>query len=140
MHMPAGRPGGMLPPSPGATPEALPVPAAPEQKAIPSPSALRELTTHEALPRQEATPKQAEMARDEKMKSFLKMFPEYGEEEFQLANDDLYPDWKKRVAPEGTWNDFLKVYGEFIQWWTDAGSPPEPGMKLWGKFLATKKR
>ena len=72
--------------------------------------------------------------------AFSKSFPDYGEEEFQLANDDLYPDWKRTYAPDGTWLEFLKVYGEFIEWWTDAGSPPEPGFKLWKDFLGTRKK
>ncbi len=81
-----------------------------------------------------------ELSPEAKLKMFQSEFPEYGKEEFQLANDDLYPNWKKALAPNGTWPEFLAVYKEFIQWWTDSGSPPEPGFKLWRKFMATKKK
>ena len=79
-----------------------------------------------------------EMSKEEKFKLFQKTFADFGEEEFQLAVDDLYPDWKKRFAPNGNWPEFLGVYRDFIQWWTDAGSPSESGFKLWQDFLETK--
>jgi hypothetical protein len=82
------------------------------------------------------TPK--ELTEEEKLQVFKKVFPEFGKDEFQLANDDLYPDWKKTVSPTGTWSDFLSVYGDFVQWWNDQGSPPEPGYKLWRDFLANR--
>lgn len=90
---------------------------------------------------QVARPKEApEMGKEEKLSTFKKEFPEFGQDEFQLANDDLYPDWKKRIAPNGTWPEFLAVYRDFIQWWNDAGSPPEPGFKLWKEFLTSGKK
>jgi hypothetical protein len=83
------------------------------------------------------TPKETEeLSEKEKLEEFKKVFPDFGKEEFQLASDDLYPDWKKRVSPDGTWSEFLDVYGKFVQWWADQGSPPEPGFKLWKEFTA----
>jgi hypothetical protein len=79
----------------------------------------------------------SEMGKEEKLMFFQKLFPEFGQDEFQLANDDLYPDWKNRIAPNGNWNQFLAVYKNFVQWWNDSGSPPEPGLKLWKDFLAS---
>lgn len=79
------------------------------------------------------------MGREERLKLFKSEFPDYGEEEFELANDDLFPDWQKTFAPDATWKEFLPVYREFIQWWIDSGSPPEPGAKLWQDFMNTKK-
>ncbi len=81
-----------------------------------------------------------EMTADEKFSAFKKVFPNFGKDEFMLANDDLYPDWKKSIAPNGSWNDFLNTYGQFIQWWNDAGSPPEPGLKLWKDFVSSVKK
>lgn len=81
-----------------------------------------------------------EMNKEEKYKLFQKMFADFGEEEFQLANDDLYPDWRKRFAPNGNWPEFLGVYRDFIQWWNDAGNPSESGFKLWQDFLSTRVR
>lgn len=78
-----------------------------------------------------------EMSEEQKFAAFKKQYPDFGKDEFQLANDDLYPDWKKNLKPDGTWPEFLNVYGDFIQWWTDAGSPAESGMTLWKKFLAS---
>lgn len=82
----------------------------------------------------------SEMGVEEKFNVFKHMFPNFGKDEFLLANDDLYPDWKKSVAPKGNWNEFLKTYGDFIQWWNDTGQPPESGFKLWKDFLASRKR
>jgi hypothetical protein len=81
-----------------------------------------------------------EETKEERLKAFQKQFPDFGPEEFQLANDDLFPHWKKQVAPNGTWTDFLGVYRDFIQWWNESGSPPEPGFKLWKDYLASKGR
>lgn len=82
------------------------------------------------------TPSRApELSQEEKFAVFKKQFRDFGKDEFQLANDDLYPEWKKNLKPDGTWEEFLDVYGEFIQWWSDAGSPAESGMTLWKKFL-----
>lgn len=80
-----------------------------------------------------------ELTKEEKFKAFKVFFPDFDQDEFQLANDDLYPDWKKNVAPNGSWSEFLTVYRDFIQWWTDAGSPSEQGYKLWKDFLAKEK-
>jgi hypothetical protein len=77
---------------------------------------------------------------DERVKQFQKAFPGFGKEEFQLANDDLYPDWKKNISPNGTWTEFLGVYKQFVQWWTDNGSPQESGLKLWKDFLASRQK
>jgi len=87
----------------------------------------------------QSLPKAAEMSPAEKFASFKKEFPDFGKDEYQLANDDLYPDWKANVNPKGTWKEFLTVYRDFIQWWSDAGSPPEPGFKLWKDFLKSRK-
>ncbi|MEM3421830.1 MAG: hypothetical protein QW315_06215, partial [Candidatus Hadarchaeum sp.] len=35
--------------------------------------------------------KETELSNEEKFKVFQKAFPEFGQDEFQLANDDLYP-------------------------------------------------
>jgi hypothetical protein len=78
------------------------------------------------------------MSKEDRLRVFQKVFPEFGQDEFQLADDDLYPFWKKTEAPNGTWPEFLVMYKDFIQWWTDAGSPPEPGFKLWKDFRAGK--
>jgi hypothetical protein len=78
-----------------------------------------------------------ELSKEERLKAFHKQFPEYGEEEFQLANDDLYPNWKKKQADGGDWQEFLNLYGDFIKWWTDKGSPAY-SPKLWDEFLAER--
>jgi len=81
-----------------------------------------------------------EETKEERFKAFQKQFPDFGPEEFQLANDDLFPHWKKQASPNGTWMDFLGAYRDFIKWWNEKGSPPEPGFKLWKDFLASKDR
>ncbi|MGC8603071.1 MAG: hypothetical protein ACP5VS_05205, partial [Desulfomonilaceae bacterium] len=81
-----------------------------------------------------------ELSSEEKYKIFHQMFPDFGEDEFQLANDDLFPDWQKKYAPNGTWNEFLVTYKDFIRWWNDAGNPAETGVKLWQEFLAARGR
>ena len=97
--------------------------------------------TKEAPPKTAARGKESpELSLDERVKQFQKAFPGFGKEEFQLANDDLYPDWKKNVAPNGTWLEFLGVYRDFVQWWTDQGSPPEAGSKLWKDFLTLRSK
>jgi hypothetical protein len=68
--------------------------------------------------------------------AFRRVFPDFGTHEFDLAQDDLYPDWKRSVSPAGTWAEFLAVYKKFVQWWSDRGSPAEPGMEQWKRFLA----
>jgi len=80
------------------------------------------------------------MTMDQKFAAFKKVFPNFGKDEFMLANDDLYPDWKKNVSPSGNWNDFLNTYGQFIQWWNDAGSPSEAGFKLWRDFMSSTRK
>jgi hypothetical protein len=133
MNMPGMTP---QPPTEAVEPATPPVTAHRED---PSVSARKESVTP-APAVQAARPKEApEMSKEEKYKVFQQAFPDFGEDEFQLANDDLYPDWKKNLAPKGTWTEFLVVYRDFIQWWNEAGSPPEPGFKLWKDFLARKK-
>jgi hypothetical protein len=126
-----------------APPTEVPAPAHPtdrgfqEQPAAPSPpppaAPAPEQTA--AKPAVKETP---ELSKEEKFQKFQKLFPQFGQEEFQLANDDLYPDWKANVSKSGTWDQFLNVYRDFVQWWLDAGSPPEPGFKLWKDFLASR--
>jgi hypothetical protein len=155
MNMPAPSPATSPAPSPG---EVVPPSAAqPSPSEATTPKVLKETPGQPAPPKErvaaavtpekqgapvEETPAAAEapspMSRDERLRAFKQQYPDYGEEEFQLANDDLFPDWKKKVAPNGTWPEFLKVYHEFVQWWADSGSPPEPGFQLWQKFLASK--
>ena len=78
--------------------------------------------------------------RPEKLKLFQTTFPDFGEDEFQLANDDLFPDWKKRIAPNGTWGDFLMTYKDFIRWWNDAGNLWNPYQAMAGLYLAARGR
>ncbi|MEW6350488.1 MAG: hypothetical protein AB1646_15600 [Thermodesulfobacteriota bacterium] len=79
-----------------------------------------------------------EAGRAENLRVFKETFDDFGDEEFKLAHDDLYPAWKKNINPAGTWREFLGVYREFVQWWMDSGAPNEPGFKLWEKFIETK--
>jgi hypothetical protein len=106
----------------------------------PTPPVTEESVSQEAAqPQPEPEPpQQQELTTRERFQLFKQAFPEFGEEEFQLANEDLYPDWKIRVNPDGTWPEFVGVYKEFIQWWIDSGSPPESGFELWKRFMATK--
>ncbi|MEJ2718095.1 MAG: hypothetical protein P8182_13310 [Deltaproteobacteria bacterium] len=138
--VPGAAPGAVLPPTVGTKmEEPRPAPAGVKEETLPQPTAKKEVpVTVERAPQQAPVEKKPEMSREERLKAFIAAYPDYGKEEFQLANDDLFPDWKKKVAPNGTWQQFLRVYGQFIQWWTEAGSPPEPGFKLWQDFLATK--
>jgi hypothetical protein len=62
-----------------------------------------------------------DLSTDENYRSFKKAFPYFGKNEFELASDDLYPHWKKTAAPNGTWDEFLLVYRDFVQWWDDNG-------------------
>jgi hypothetical protein len=137
----------MQPPSVLSTPTpALPPRAAVEQPA-PAPLVASKEKVEEPRPQAASSPSEVvqptetktpapppELTENEKLAEFNKTFPDFGKDEFQLANDDLYPDWKKRIAPDGTWEEFLEVYGQFVQWWSDQGSPPEPGFKLWKEF------
>ncbi len=142
-------------PMPGTSPEISPpvpmrmpgtVPAPPGAVGVgPSPTESRQEETSPPVTVKETPPKASsrgkevpEMSLDERAKLFNKAFPDFGKEEFQLANDDLYPDWKKNAAPNGSWTEFLGVYRDFVQWWTDQGSPQEAGAKLWKDFLASR--
>ncbi len=128
-------------------PPAMNAPSAPAEQEAPSPAKAnapayveKDAQMPEVTPMPAVKPKPKELTQEERFKMFQQEFPEYGKEEFQLATDDLYPDWKKNVASNGTWNEFLNTYKDFIQWWTDNGSPPEPGLKLWKDFTADKKK
>jgi len=142
MNMPASRPAEALPSQPGAGLEDLSSRSGAEKKEVASSTPTgRETPAVQPAPSAPQPPPVEEkptMTREERLKSFVAVYPDYGEEEFQLASDDLFPEWKKSV-PDGNWQNFLKVYGEFIQWWTDAGSPPEPGFKLWKDFMAGRR-
>ncbi len=123
-----------------------------EPKAAAAPMMEKEaVTVAPQPPKEQLTPSPApspappaavaqEISKEERFKLFQKSFADFGEEEFQLANDDLYPDWKKRYAPNGNWPEFLGVYKDFIQWWNDAGNPPESGFKLWQDFLSARSK
>jgi hypothetical protein len=80
-----------------------------------------------------------ELSLDEKYEQFQKEFPEFGWDEFQLAQYDIYPGWRKQADQSAGWSDFLTEYREFIQWWKDSGSPQESGVKLWETYSAEKK-
>ncbi|MBI4964178.1 MAG: hypothetical protein HY913_12940 [Desulfomonile tiedjei] len=82
-----------------------------------------------------ATQKGPKLVPEDRFKTFNRAFPDFGKEEFHLANDDLYPDFIKNVSAGGTWTEFLAVYKEFVEWWIDQGSPRESGIKLWEDFL-----
>lgn len=136
MRMPTPMQSGAVPPG-GYSPE--------PSINMPAPQKEEVISRKEAqVPSPAAQPSRAkevsEMGVDEKFNAFKSTFPAFGKDEFLLANDDLYPDWKKNVAPKGNWNEFLKTYGDFIQWWNDTGQPPESGFKLWKEFLASRKR
>ncbi|HMK34860.1 MAG TPA: hypothetical protein VK463_07330 [Desulfomonilaceae bacterium] len=133
MNMP-----GTMQSSPGESPEPGVAPPGAVHREDPSVSARKESVVPPPVV-QAVKPKEApELSMEEKYKAFQKAFPDFGKDEFQLANDDLYPDWKKNLAPKGSWGEFLVVYRDFIQWWNDAGSPPEPGYKLWKDFVSGK--
>jgi len=143
----------MEPPAPGIASQAVPMNmpglAVPQETPSPGLQLDRRFTEHPAGPPVPVSPpagavpptpaQQTELSKEEKLKAFQNFFPQFGQEEFQLANDDLFPDWRQSQSPAGSWNDFLIVYRNFVQWWLDAGSPPEPGFKLWKDFLASKK-
>jgi len=134
--MPGGMPG-MLGPSPAISERMVPGAEALDKESPPAIGSPKETAPPTAAP---AAARPKEESKEERLKAFQKHFPDFGAEEFQLANDDLYPHWKQSVAPNGTWNDFLVAYGEFIEWWNDKGSPPEPGFKLWKDFVAARGR
>jgi len=128
MHMPA-------PPSGAIEPRAAVTPHEPREEAL-APAVQAEPPTRTSAVTPSRALEEPSMSKEERFKLFQTAFPDFGEDEFQLANDDLFPNWKKTVAPAGTWKDFIDVYKKFIKWWTDAGSPPEPGFKLWKDFIA----
>jgi hypothetical protein len=135
MHMPGGKHPGAVPQG-GYGPEpSVNMPQVKKEDVTQSKEA-RVTTGSVQQPKSKEAP---ELSTEEKLAEFKRAFPNFGKDEFLLANDDLYPDWKKNVSPKGTWSDFLKTYGDFIQWWNDAGSPPEPGFKLWKEFLSSGK-
>ena len=101
---------------------------------VPIPSEPVQPPTVETTPQVPPKP----MGKEQRLQAFKAEFPDYGEEEFELANDDLFPNWKEKFSPTGTWEEFLPIYREFVQWWIDSGSPPESGTKLWNDFVATK--
>ncbi len=126
--------------SPSVAPEPMPrpgtakanAPAYAEKESEPAPAVV-------STPPVEEKPAK-ELTDEERFKLFKEDFPEFTEEEFQLANDDLYPSWRKSRGGAGTWPEFLNTYKDFVQWWTDSGSPQEPGAKLWKDFMAGKKK
>jgi hypothetical protein len=107
------------------------------EKPAPDESPVEEASVPETATSKPPVP---ELTDEDKFAAFKKQFPDFGKDEFQLANDDLYPDWKKQLKPDGTWEQFLGVYGDFIEWWTDSGSPSESGFTLWRKFLTDKSK
>ncbi len=117
--------------------------AAPKEENLTPPQAKESVTPEPIAPQtavNSVKPAETQVSSEEKLKLFQKTFPDFGEDEFQLANDDLFPDWKKRYAPNGTWADFLVTYKDFIRWWNDAGNPAESGVKLWQDYLAARGR
>lgn len=148
MMPPPGSPsvGGSVPGLSPAPPQGMDLkesPSEPEQKQTQTQtSAITEQEIPVTKPPKPAAkpPKPVEISEAERYKMFEAKFPGFGKQEFQLANDDLYPDWKKNVEKNGSWPQFLDTYADFIQWWKDSGSPPESGFKLWQDFLASKGR
>ncbi len=92
-------------------------------------------TTTETEEPENAEERDEEMSVENRYKAFLQLNPGYGEEEFKLANETLYPHWKETINPDGNFIEFLSVYKKFTQWWIDAGAPREPGFQLWKRFL-----
>ncbi len=133
MHMPSPMQSGAIPPG-GYSPEPSMNLPTPHKEGV---SPHKESQAPSPAAQQPAAKETSEMTSEEKFNAFKHAFPDFGKDEFLLANDDLYPDWKKNVAPKGNWNEFLKTYGEFIDWWKDAGQPSESGLKLWKEFLAS---
>ncbi len=136
------RPPGTVPRLPKVSPDP-PTPEIPNRVSPPAeppaePPRLERTTP--AVPMVPTPPPPKEPGREDHLRVFKETFEDFGEEEFKLAHDDLYPDWKKHVNPGGTWPEFLEVYREFVQWWIDSGTPAEAGFKLWKKFLTTKGR
>lgn len=79
--------------------------------------------------------REPDMSVEDRYKAFLQLNPGYGEEEFKLANETLFPHWKQNLNPDGNFVQFLSMYKKFTQWWIDAGSPRAPGFQLWKRFL-----
>ena len=99
-------------------PPSVSIPSGPppvaRQTPAPPPTVMTKETPEEARPTVASSPREsvdeeakepsketAELSEKEKLDEFKKTFPDFGKDEFQLANDDLYPDWKKRVSPDG---------------------------------------
>jgi hypothetical protein len=142
MHMPP--PGAVPAPAHYGDPDTPPISVAARKESVPQPGkgeTLPQTVKKESAPPPQMAPPPPpapELSPEEKYKAFQRRFPDFGQQEFQLANDDLYPDWKKSVGPTASWGEFLELYGDFVQWWQDAGSPSESGFKLWKDFLATR--
>jgi hypothetical protein len=122
-----------------ATPEPEP---APEDTAPQSPEPDSEPEETQIEPAEvddsgvQPSDQEPEMSVEDRFKAFLQLNPGYGEEEFKLANETLYPHWKENIKPGGNFVQFLSAYKKFTQWWIDAGSPREPGFQLWKRFLS----
>lgn len=127
--------------------EPLPAPQKPEKSVqnkqpiqqIQQPSTVEQPRSQESITEQTipATPREPEMSDEEMFAKFKERNPYFGEQEFRLAKDDLYPDWKQNINPNGNWIEFLDTYEQFIQWWNDSGNPSESGMALWKKFMTS---
>jgi hypothetical protein len=141
MNVPASAP---VPVAMDREPEIAPIGAAILKEQKSSSSILKEnLPSSSASVPQTVTavkPLEEKLSKEQRFQLFHNTFPDFGEDEFQLASDDLFPDWKKRIAPNGTWADFLVTYKDFIRWWNDAGNPAESGVKLWQEYLAARGR
>ncbi len=126
----------------GGTPiehKSVPSPVPPAQREAASISVDREVASTKPSITTMIPVKIREMGKEDEYKRLIQAFSKFGEEEFLQANADLYPDWKKNHAPGATWEEFLVVYKEFVKWWTNSGSPPERGFKLWKDFLAQRR-
>lgn len=137
--VPMNMPGTIPPPSTAMSTAAPPRPIEREEEPAPS-VAARETPPKPASVQTARAKESRELTSEERFKAFKKAFPDFGSDEFQLANDDLYPDWKKGISPNGTWKEFLGVYKDFVQWWLDQGQPREAGTTLWKQFLASRNR
>ena len=121
----------------------VPRPKQPEPTPVvqdPGPEFLPPVHNRAVVPKPPPTPVITEPSKDEKWVTFHEAFPDFGKEEFNLAADDLYPNWKKNVDSSGTWPQFLDLYRRFIDWWMKSGSPAASGLDLWKDFMKTKPR
>lgn len=81
-----------------------------------------------------------QMSSEQAYQMFTKAFPDFGEAEFELAHEDLFPKWRKSSAQDGTWPQFLGLYKGFIAWWKAQGSPfDRSGEELWRDFMKSQK-